>query len=296
MRSPVPALLTAGCVTLSLGLVLSACGSAEPGTAPETKAADATDATEEPAETAEPAPVDVPELLEGLTEAFGSVSSHTVTADVSADGLAEGDLTRTGSCTVMAEREAHHCVSEMPYAGELAMEAFEEYGSVPEGATVEKLARNEYISHDGLIYINDSDGIYGVDTPWLRSGNPEGSVSVTMPLDFEVAELSDLVDALSTLGGAEQVGTGEVDGGEAAVIEGTLDDEGLAALSEAQRESLHTLLGRTPEELAVTLWVDADGFPVRVELSGDGSEGVMEFSELGSASFDIPSDGEVTVR
>ncbi|WP_017588417.1 hypothetical protein [Nocardiopsis ganjiahuensis] len=290
MKSPVPALFTAGCLTLSLTLALSACGSAEPGPAPETEAADAAE------ESTETAPVDVPELLEGLTEAFGSVSSYTVAADVSADGLEEGDLTRTGSCTVMAEPEAHHCVSEMPYAGELAMEAFEEHGSVPEGATVEKLARNEYISHDGLVYVDDSDGIYGVDTPWLRSGDPGSSVSVDMPLDFEVTELSDLVDSLSTLEGAEHTGTEKVDGGEAAVIEGTLDDEGLAALAEDQRESLNTLLGRTPEELAVTLWVDADGFPVRMELSGDGSEGVLEFTEVGSASFEIPSEDEVTVR
>jgi hypothetical protein len=184
----------------------------------------------------------------------------------------------------------------MPHAGEVAMAAFEEYGSVPEGATLEKLSRNEYISHDGLVYINDADGVYGVDTPWLRSGNPENSVSVEMPLNFEVAELSELVGALSTLVGAEQSGTKEIDGGEAAVIEGVLDDEGLAALAEAQRESLLTLLGRTPEELAVTLWVDTDGFPVRMELSGGGSEGVVEFSELDSAFFDIPSDDEVTVR
>lgn len=288
MKSPVPALLTAGCMTLSLAL--TACGSAEPEPAPETEAADAAE------EAAETAPVDVPELLEGLAEAFEAVSSYTVTADITADGLEEGDLTRTGACTVMTEPEAHHCFSEMPYAGEVAMGVFEEYGSVPEGATVENLSRNEYISHDGLVYVNDSAGIYGVDTPWLRSANPGSSVSVEMPLDFEVAELADLVDALSALDGAERTGTEEVGGGEAAVIEGTLNDGGRATLAEDQREALHTLLGRTPEELAVTLWVDADGFPVRVELSGDGSEGVLEFSELDTASFEIPADDEVTVR
>lgn len=284
MKSPLPALLTAGCLTLSVAL--TACGSPEPEPASGTETADTVEG---------PAPTDVPELLEGLAEAFGSVSSYTSTTDISAHGLEEGDLTRTATCTVMTEPEAHHCVSEMPYAGQVAMGVFEEAGYIPEGATVETLAHNEFVKHDGMTIIGDPHGIYGVDTPWVRSGNPDNTVSVSMPLAFDLEELPDLIAVLGSLEAAEHTGTEEVDGAEVTVVEGSLDTDGLDTLEEAQREALVALLGRTPEELDATLWVDGDGFPLRVALSADGSEGVLEFSELGTASFEIPAEDEITV-
>ncbi|WP_017543019.1 LolA-like protein [Nocardiopsis prasina] len=276
MNTRTPALIAAG--SLSLVLVLTACGNEEP-------AADG-DTTE-----ASPAGASLDDLLGNLGSSTQELTNYTLDMEVvTVDPTAEGDVTVTFNYQVTDDPAAVLATVDMPFLGETMYELMS--GQLPEGVTAEDLsASTVLLLEGGDTLMADPHGLYGSGTPWLR-GDVEENADPTE--SFDVEALPDLAGAFSELEDVTEVGTEEIDGVETTVVEGSMSTGDISEMTAEERGAVEQLFGGGLEStLNTKLWLDADGFPMRIEFSDDESDVWMEFSALGSTSFEIPAEEEI---
>ncbi|MFE1167692.1 hypothetical protein [Nocardiopsis sp. NPDC058789] len=276
MNTRTPALIAAG--SLSLVLALTACGNEEP-------AADG-DTTE-----ASPAGASLDDLLGNLGSSTQELTNYTLDMEVvTVDPTAEGDVTVTFNYQVTDDPAAVLATVDMPFLGETMYELMS--GQLPEGVTAEDLsASTVLLLEGGDTLMADPHGLYGSGTPWLR-GDVEENADPTE--SFDVEALPDLAGAFSELEDVTEVGTEEIDGVETTVVEGSMSTGDISEMTAEERGAVEQLFGGGLEStLNTKLWLDADGFPMRIEFSDDESDVWMEFSALGSTSFEIPAEEEI---
>ncbi|WP_223838642.1 LolA-like protein [Nocardiopsis deserti] len=280
MKTRIPVLISAGTLALSL----TACG----GGAAEEEPAEATEA----AEASEEGGSSVQDLVAVLGESVQGVDNYTVEMEASSADPELGDVSMTQTYEVMDDPEAIRSTMVTPYMGEMMLEMLSLAGSAPEGVTAEDLSTNISIVHNGgEVLLADPHGIYGAGTPWVRSEQAE---TADAPLDFNIDSMFDLVSVFSALEQIEETGEEQVDGVDTTVVEGTVTAEAVGALSEEKRTAVEELLGGELDEgVEATLWLDGEGFPMRLEFSDSVSEVRMEFSSIGETSFETPAEDEI---
>ncbi len=144
----------------------------------------------------------------------------------------------------------------------------------------------------GQALLHDSQDLLGAPTEWVR-----GDALLPSPSPAEVLDLGSLADLVGLLSGMEGAEPGPA---EDVGNTGTLPLHGvLPALADGagpgERAALAPLLGDDVSgHLDVSVWVDAEGFPVRMESSGPVSSLWLEFSERGGTSFHVPNGDEVS--
>lgn len=145
---------------------------------------------------------------------------------------------------------------------------------------------------DGEALLHDSEGRLGAPTEWVR-----GDALLPDPTPTEVFDLDSLPDLVGLLAGMEGVERGPVT---SAGDTGTLPLNGILPSLEdgaapGERSPVAPLLGEDATGgLDVSVWVDAEGFPVRLESSGPGSSLWLEFSDRNRTSFHVPDGDEVS--
>lgn len=145
---------------------------------------------------------------------------------------------------------------------------------------------------DGEALLHDSEDRLGAPTEWVR-----GDALLPAPAPAEVFDLASLPDLVGLLAGMEGVergtATGDGDAGSLplnGVLPSTEDSTGIR-----ERSAVAPLLGGDATgDLDVSVWVDAEGFPVRLESSGGGSALWLEFSDRNRTSFHVPNGDEVS--
>lgn len=144
----------------------------------------------------------------------------------------------------------------------------------------------------GQAVLHDSQDLLGAPTEWVR-----GDALLPSPSPAEVFDLGSLTGLVELLSGMEGAESGPAeDVGDT----GTLPLHGvLPALADGtgseERAALAPLLGEDVSgHLDVSVWVDAEGFPVRMESAGPVSSLWLEFSERGGTSFHVPNGDEVS--
>lgn len=279
MNTRTPAFIAAG--SLSLLLALTACGNEEP-------AADGGDTAE-----ASPAGSSLGDLLDNLGASTQELTNYTLDMEVvTVDPAAEGDVTVTFNYQVIDDPAAVLATVDMPFLGETMYDLMSMSGELPEGVTAEDLsASTVLLLEGGDTLMADPHGLYGSGTPWLR-GDVEENADPTE--SFDVDALPDLAGAFSELEDVTEVGTEEIDGVETTVVEGSMSTGDISEMTAEERGAVEQLFGGGLEStLDTKLWLDADGFPMRIEFSDDESDVWMEFSALGSTSFEIPAEDEI---
>lgn len=145
---------------------------------------------------------------------------------------------------------------------------------------------------EGEALLHDPEDRLGAPTEWVR-----GDALVPAPGPIEVFDLDSLPDLVGLLAGMEEVEQGPVT---SAGNTGALPLNGvLPSLEEGtdpgERSAVAPLLGEAAAgDLEVSVWVDAEGFPVRLESSGGGSSLWLEFSDRDRTSFHVPNGDEVS--
>ena len=279
MKTRTPAVFAAG--TLSLALALTACGN-DP--ADEETTVEAAEEQEEKGGLAE--------LLSGLGENTDDITNYTLTLDMVLPDPDQGDFEVGMVSEVMDDPEAVRATMSMPFLGEMMYGMMSAVGELPADVTAEDLGTIIVIAEEGQDpLLANQNGLYG-DSPWVRT---EASEMEQDPDDvFDIESLPELASALSGLDQAEEAGTASIDGVETTVVEGTMTGEELDELAPEQASAIEELLGGSVAgDLDVTLWIDADGFPMRMEFSDDEADVSMEFSDIGSTSFEIPAEDEI---
>ncbi|WP_049569191.1 hypothetical protein [Nocardiopsis sp. SBT366] len=279
MNTRIPASIAAG--SLSLLLALTACGNEEPAAE---GTADADEASSGSA---------LEELLGNLGSSTQELTNYTLDMEVQTlDPTAEGDVTVTFNYQVTDDPAAILATVDMPFLGETMFELMSMAGGVPDGVTAEDLgASTVLLTEDGDTLIADPHGVYGAGTPWFR-GEVDENADPTE--SFDVEALPDLAGAFSDLEDVTEVGTEEIDGVETTVVEGTMSTSDISELSAEERGAMENLFsGGLESAMDAKLWLDTDGFPMRIEFSDDESDVWMEFSAIGSTSFDMPSEDEI---
>lgn len=110
----------------------------------------------------------------------------------------------------------------------------------------------------------------------------------------EEETLPQAASAIASLENVSEAGTEEVGGVETTVIEGTMTSEEYEALSEEQSAALLQVLGSDYSgTLGIGVWVDGNGFPLRMEFADEVSDVSMEFSALDETTVEIPAEGEI---
>ncbi|WP_017578652.1 LolA-like protein [Nocardiopsis valliformis] len=278
MQTRAPAVIAAA--SLSLALALTACGN---------DAAEEESTTEEAAEE-----TSAEELLANLDSATDGIDNYTLEIESVALDPDLGDTSVKLEYLIMDDPAGAQMTAVMPSMGEFILDMLALSGSAPEGLTGEDLGTSTaIILEDQDVLLADPHGFQGSDTPWVRGETPEEAVDPTE--DFDITAIIPAIGAFSGIEDVEEVGSEEIHGVETTVIEGVLTSEGIGALGEAEGETLANLVGGVLlDSMDAKLWLDADGFPMRIEFADAGSEGVMEFSDIGSTSFEIPSEDEIT--
>ncbi len=145
---------------------------------------------------------------------------------------------------------------------------------------------------EGQALLHDSEDLLGAPTEWVRGDALLPSPSPAEVLDLD--SLGELVGLLSAMQGADpgasenigETGTLPLHGFLPALAEGTGPEE---------RATFGPLLGEDVSgRLEVSVWVDAEGFPVRMESAGPTSSLWLEFSERGDTAFHVPNGDEVS--
>lgn len=266
--------------SLSLVLALTACGN---DAADET----AVEAAEEQEEKG-----GLSELLSSLGDTTVEIPNYTLTLDIATSEPEVGDIEMSMVYEVMDDPQAVQTTMAMPFVGEMMYELMSMGGQLPGDITAEDLGTFIVILEDGQDpLVADQHGLQG-DSPWLRTD--ESNMDQDPDEFFDIESLPELVGAFAALDQAEETGTEAIDGVETTVVEGSMTNEDLSELDSEQASAIKELVGSDiAGTLDVTLWIDADGFPMRMEFSDDEADIAMEFSSIGSTSFEIPADDEI---
>lgn len=275
-----PAMLAAG--SLSLALILTACGN----DAPEEE----TIATEEEEEQSTGT---LQDLLSGLADNTTEIDNYTLTTVETAREDSDHDeaqITRT--IEVMDDPVMTRETVEMPFFGELNLSLLELAGEDVAGVDPASLGTIVTISPDGEPPLISDPMDLEVETEWTRD---EAGTAEEVEDGFDVESLPGLIAAFAELEQIEETGTEEVNGVETTVIGGSMTEEEVNALDAEQKLAVIEFMGAVTETVEVALWVGDDAFPYRLEFSTEESDLSMEFSEIDSTSFDLPSDDEITV-
>lgn len=292
MTSKLPALLAAGALALSA----TACG--------ENGADGADEAAVEAAETEEPAELDQGSLLDvfrNLTTSTQEVSNYRIDIDIEThnEDFAQefGEAMEISmAILVMDDPQAVQTTMEVPFLGEMMLGLAEVGGTDVAGLTAEDLGTSTYISlGDGQVLASDPHGLQA-PTPWVRTGGGAEEFAMDPEDFFSLEDMSDSVGAFAAIESVEQTGTEEVNGVPTTVIEGSMTQEEIAALGDPeQRAAMEDLVGGDVQgTMHVKIWADRDGFPMRMEFSDAEASMRMEFSDIGSTSFEIPGEDEIT--
>ncbi|MEU3306854.1 hypothetical protein ACWGSK_18965 [Nocardiopsis sp. NPDC055551] len=269
-----PALLSAG--AFSLVLMLTACGN-------DPAEEETTVSTEKQEEEGGGSPKD---LLAQVFDSTTEITNYTLDIDMTAPDVEMGILYE-----VMNDPVATQATMSMPLMGEMMFELMSMGGELPDGVTAEDLSTYIVIFEEGSDpLVADTYGLQG-DAPWIRG---DASTMEQNPSDaFDIESLPDLVAAFATLDQIEETGTEEVGGIETTVLQGSMTEEEINALDAEQKLAVIELLGSVSGTLDVSLAVSDDGFPMRIDFSDDQADVTMEFSEIGSTSFEIPAEEQI---
>ncbi|MEU3017239.1 LppX_LprAFG lipoprotein [Nocardiopsis sp. NPDC007018] len=278
MKTRTPAVVAAG--SLSLALALTACGN----DAADETTVEASEETEEKG--------GLQELLSSLGDNTDDITNYTLSLDLNMPDPELGDISMDMVYEVMDDPEAVQTTMSMPFLGEMMLELMSLGGEAPEGVTADDLGTFIVILQPGQDpLVADQHGLQG-DSPWLRTD--EASMDQDPDEFFDIESLPELAGAFAALEQAEETGTEEVDGVETTVVSGSMTNDDLAELDPEQARAVKDLVGSDiAGTLDVTLWIDGDGFPMRMEFSDDEADIAMEFSAIGSTAFDLPSEDEI---
>ncbi len=277
MKTRTPTAIVAG--SLALALTLTACGN---------DAADDTsgEASEQGGQGG------LSDLLSSLSANTQELTNYTLTMDMTVPDPESGGLEISMVSEVMDDPAAVQSTMSMPSLGESLFELMSVGGALPADVTAEDLGTMVVIAEEGQDpLLANRNGLYG-DSPWVRT---DTSSMEQNPDDvFDVESLPELAGALAGLDQAEETGSETIDGVETTVVAGSMTSEELDELDPAQADAIRSLIGGSiTGTLDVTLWIDSDGFPMRMELSDDESDVAMEFSAIGSTSFEMPPEEEI---
>ncbi|PDP86085.1 hypothetical protein CQJ94_20370 [Glycomyces fuscus] len=275
-----PALLCAGTLALSL----TACG----GGAAEEEPAEAA------AEVAEEGGGNILDLVARLGESTQSIDNYTLTMDIltTESALGEGEVEMSAVYEVSDDPSALQVTMVMPFLGENILDLMEMTGEDVSGLTPEEAGTSVILYREGQDpLLANSLGQYG-DAPWVASG---GESLGDVPADvFDVESLPQVASAIAALEDVSEAGTEEVGGVETTVIEGTMTSEEYEALSEEQSAALLQVLGSEYRgTLDIGVWIDDNGFPLRMEFADEVSDVSMEFSALNETTVEIPAEDEI---
>ncbi|GHC70121.1 hypothetical protein GCM10007079_01310 [Nocardiopsis terrae] len=282
MKTRTPAFVAAG--SLSLALALTACGS---------------DAAEE--ETTEAAAEEgqgddkkstIEDLLGSLGDNTDELTNYTLTLDTTESDPDVGEIEAGLVYEVMDDPEAVQTTMNVPLLGEMMFEFMSIGGELPADLTAEDLGTFIFITEEGQDpLVADQHGLQG-DSPWLRNSPDQMEQD---PDDFfDLESLPDLAKALAEVDQAEETGTEAIDGVETTVVEGSMTAEDLDGLTSEQKGVLEKLMGGdVTGALNVTLWIDDNGFPMRMDLSDDKADASMAFSDIDSTSFEMPTEDQI---
>ncbi|GAA1112559.1 LolA-like protein [Nocardiopsis metallicus] len=279
MKTRTPAVFAAG--SLSLALALTACGN---DSADEESAVEASEEKEEKGGLAE--------LLSSLGDNTDAITNYTLTLDMTVPDPDLGDFEVTMVSEVMDDPEAVQATMVMPFLGEMMYDLMSIGGELPADVTAEDLGTIIVIAQEGQDpLMANQNGLYG-DTAWVRT---DASNMDQNPDDvFDVESLPELAGAFAALDQVEEAGSESIDGVETTVVEGAMTSEEMDALKPEQANAIKELIGGdVAGSLDVALWIDADGFPMRMEFSDDEADVAMEFSAIDSTSFDVPAEDEI---
>ncbi|CAL9456410.1 hypothetical protein SUDANB121_02561 [Nocardiopsis dassonvillei] len=281
MKTRVPALFTAGVLALSL----AACGSEE---APEPTE----EATEAAAE--ESSGGGLTDLLAALSENTAEVTNYSLAVEGTATDPESGEtIPLTMAYQVMDEPQAIRMEMVMPFYGEMMVQLLELGGGLPDGVTAEDLSTVTSIAtaDDRFLLANPHD-VYGTGTEWVEDTSGAGGPDLSE--SFDVSHLPEMVGSFGELEQIEEVGQEAVDGVDTTVIAGTLTTEEIQGLSTEGRNAFEGLFGaEISGDLKSKLWVSDEGFPMRMEFVDDTSTVRMEFSSVGSTSFELPAEDAI---
>lgn len=275
-----PALLSAG--AFSLVLMLTACGNDAPE---EETTVSAEEQEEEGGGTLQ-------DLLAGLVDNTTEITNYTLTIESFGEDPDLGEVGITMAFEVMDDPVMTRETVMMPFLGETFLPILELAGEDVSGLDAEALGTIVTIYSDGEPPLTSNPMDFETATEWTRG---EAGTAEAVEDSFDVESLPDLVAAFAELDQIEESGTEEVDGVETTVIGGTMTEEEVDALDAEQKLAVIELVGPVTEPMEVTLWVGDDAFPHRMEFSTEGNDISMEFSEIGTTSFELPDESEITV-
>ncbi|MFI6577708.1 hypothetical protein ACIBFB_18090 [Nocardiopsis sp. NPDC050513] len=279
MKTRVPALLTAGALSLSL----AACGGG---------------ASAEPEETADAAGGEgggggVTSLLADLAASTEAVDNYTLDMSMTVSDPEAGETEMDFTYEVMDEPQAAQVTVYMPAMGDMLLELAELSGRATD-LTAEELSTSVVIvPAGGDMLISNHNGLQEVDTAWARGVDSSGLQPVTETM-FDTSNLPELAGAVAAIETIEEAGTEEISGVGTTRLEGSFTAEEIDALTEEQSGALSDLIGDTTGAMDVSIWIADDGFPMRMDFNDGAGELSMVFSALGETSFELPSEDEIT--
>lgn len=281
MKTRVPALFTAGVLALSL----AACGSEE---APEPTE----EATEAAAEE-NGGGGGLIDLLGSLGENTAEMTNYTLALSMTMPDPDMGEIDVDLTYEVMDDPQAMQVTMVMPELGEALAELLA-MGGEDLGLTAEELGTQIMIQPaDGETLISDHNGMYEAETPWVRGG--EDMTDMNPEELFDLQGLPDLVSAFAAIDQAEETGTEDVNGVSTTVVELVLTEEEAAALDSESAAAVQEFLGGPVDgSLEISFWISEDGFPMRMSVTDMGETMEIEFSEIGTTSFEIPTEDQIS--
>lgn len=281
MKTRVPALFTAGILALSL----AACGAEE--------AAEPTEEATEAAAEENGGGGGLIDLLSGLDDSTRELTNYTLALSMTMPDPDLGEVDVDLTYEVMDDPQAMQITMVMPEFGEALAELLAMGGEDP-GLTAEELGTQIMIQPaDGETLISDHNGIYEAETPWVRGG--EDMTDMNPEELFDLQGLPDLVSAFAGIEQAQETGAEDVNGVPTTVVELALTEEEAAALDSESAAAIQEFLGGDVQEtLEVSIWVSEDGFPMRMSVTDNGETMQIEFSEIGTTSFEIPSEDQIS--
>lgn len=280
MKTRVPALFTAGVLALSL----AACGSEE---APEAVEETTGAAAEEEKGGS------IFDLLRGMDDSTRELTNYTLDLSMTMPDPDFGDLDVDLTYEVMDDPQAVRITMVTPALGEMMAELLA-MGGEDSGLTAEELGTQIMIQPaDGETLVSDHTGMYESGSPWVRGG--EDMTDLDPEELFDLRELPDLVSAFAEIEQVEEVGTEEVNGVSTTLVEVTLTEEEVDAMDAESKVAVMEFLGGTVEgTMEVSIWISEDGFPMRMNILDEAADMKIEFSEIGTTSFEIPSEDQIS--
>lgn len=278
--SRTPAVLAAG--AFSLALMLTACGDDTPD---EETTVSAEEQEEEGTGTLQ-------DLLANISGSTTEITNYTLTVESVGEDPDFGEVGVTATYEVMDDPVMTRETWVMPFLGETFLPLFELAGEDVSGLDPETLGTIIMIYPDGEPPLTSNPMDLEAETEWTKG---EAGTAEEVADSFDVESLPDLVATFAEIEQIEKSGTEEINGVETTVIGGTMTEEEFDALEAEQKLAVIELMDSVTETVDVTLWVGDDGFPHRMEFATEENDVSMEFSEIGTTSFELPDDSEITV-